>query len=637
MRAFSLSILLLMGLAAWAQKVDHKVHDFGTVSNWDNPLAEFVISNTGKSDLVFLPTFASSDVLVELPGKSIPPGGSGSVFVSYFTSSTGSFSRKIELYTGNSDKAIELTVKGNIESFAPGALTACPTLKPKTNEDKEFQQQFLVIDAFTKEPITGAELEIAQNGKRKLKDATNDKGLIAIKTMIGHYDIGVQKEGYANVRMTTHLAVYRGTIIIEMIPIEVEEPVLAVNEPELEEETIPIKQEEEEEEEDKAFKQQFLVIDAETKQPILAAELEVAQYGKRQLRELTNNQGLVATESMSGSYDIGVWKDGYETVLTSKTLSAFGGTLTIEMTREVPEEPILAANEPEIEDRQPEIVEEDEGEFIDWGEEEEEPTVLTTPVVEEPEEENEPLLEEGSVMIDDRGNDGPLLEDEPEEEEETPVKSVTEEVVLVEETFPTLPPVDEGLAESKYVPNNVLFLIDVSKSMDKPDKLPRLKQSMKELVNVLRDVDKITVITYNMEPNVLLPTTSVRDKGAIFAKIDSLYGYGYTHGMKGIETAYQMILDNYIDGGNNQIIVSTDGVFNGPRFDQGELLDIVRQGNRDGVKLSVVGFGDDREGVKLMRKLSNNGGGNFIPFGTSSATDALIDEIKEQSLMTVVE
>lgn len=631
---------MLVGLAAFAQQVDHKVHDFGSVTNWDNPLAEFVVTNTGKDDLVFLPTFASSDVLVELPEKRIPPGGSGSVFVSYFTSSKGPFSKKIELYTGNSDKALVLTVKGDIESFAPGALTACPTLKPKSDDDKQFRQQFLVINAVTKEPITGAELEVAQNGKRKFRDETDNKGIIDIETMIGHYDIGVQKDGYASVRLTTHLAVYRGTIIIEMMPIAPEEPVLAANEPELEEDTPPVIKEEEDkqqQDDDKQFQQQFLVIDAETRQPILAAELELAQYGKRQLRELTNNAGLVATESMSGTYDIGVWKDGYETVLTSKSLSAFGGIITIEMTREVIEEPVLAANEPELEDEQPEIVEENDQEFIDWGDEEDELVVIDEPVVEEtPEEENEPLLEEGSVMQDENNNNGPLLEDEPEKEV-TPVKPVTEEVVVIEETKPTLPPVAEGLATSLYVPSNVLFLIDISKSMDKPDKLPRLKQSIKELVSVLRDVDKITVITYNMEPNVLLPTTSVRDKGVIFAKIDSLYGYGYTHGMKGIETAYQMILDNYIEGGNNQIIVSTDGVFNSPRFDQSELLDIVRQGNRDGVKLSVVGFGDDRDGVKLMRKLSNNGGGNFIQFGNGVSTDALIDEIKEQSIMTVVE
>lgn len=433
--------LLLIGISLGAQQLSPKVYDFGTVSNWDNAPAEFTVTNNTNSDLMFLPTMASKDVLVEIADKKIEPGKSGIVLVYYYTADKGTFQREVKLYTSAGMEPLRLNLKGNIASFAPNALIACPSLKPKTDDDKQFTQKIQVIDKQTREPIENAEVTLAQLGETQYKAYTDKSGLIENKQNLGRFDVTASHSGYQPNTINTYLALYRGRVIIELTRAAEKEPTLAVEE---------------------------------------ASEL-------------------------------------------------------------------LEANAP-------------------------------IPVIPN-----------------------------------------------------TLPVNENELSAEQYQPNNVLFLIDISKSMDHPDKLPLLKESMKQLVSVLRSIDKITVMTYNMEPAVLIPTTAANNKTAIYARIDSLAGYGWTHGVKGIEHAYATLQNHYIAAGNNQIILSTDGVFNGPQFDETALINLIQEQYRKGVKLSVVGFGDDAQGKRLMRKLAYQGHGNFIQFKEQNAADALVEEIRTQS------
>jgi Ca-activated chloride channel family protein len=187
---------------------------------------------------------------------------------------------------------------------------------------------------------------------------------------------------------------------------------------------------------------------------------------------------------------------------------------------------------------------------------------------------------------------------------------------------------------SKYKPNNIVFVLDVSSSMRGPNKLTKLKESMKELVAMLREVDYVTVISFSREAQVYIPTTKASQKQYIYDMIDSLTPYSYTNGTKGIMMGYDLALQNFIPEGNNQMIVSTDGEFNNPLFDADVLLGDIKKHTNRGIILSVVGFGDIPEGKKLMRKMANSGNGNYIHFGEGDMRKALVEEIQAQSLVT---
>lgn len=526
MRAL-LSVLLitLVSLSLSAQKVDKKTFDYGIVENWDNTPAEFVVTNNSKQPMIFLPTIPNKDVLVEISPKKVEAGGKAIVLIYYYTDQKGLFSNTTTLYTGNSPDPLKLTIKGDIRSFAYGAVTACPTLAPKTDEDKEFDQEIMVVDKETKQPIMEASVLLELNGKKQFKGETDDEGLVTTKTMLGRFDIIADHTGYYPNKINTYLALYRGLVIIELEPMEVPDVVYAEPIPEVE-------------------------------------EKEVAK---------------------------------------APTEGNIGG----------PPAPMpIPEDEPEPEVVEPEIAAVDEIDVAD-----EEPWLIEQEELDEQQEE-----------LDIATTEPPVVED-------TPAPPVIVDDALTSDAPIDIPESNE-LSVDQYQPNNVLFLIDISKSMNGQDKLPKMKESMKELVNVLRPIDKITVMTFNMEPTIVLQTTTADNKEEIMSKIDSLTGFGYTHGVKGLETAYNIIKEHYIANGNNQIIISTDGEFNGPKFDEQDLYKAVREQEREGIVLSVVGFGDDPSGRRLMKRMANYGNGSFIPFERGASTaGALTEEIRERSLI----
>ena len=115
--------------------------------------------------------------------------------------------------------------------------------------------------------------------------------------------------------------------------------------------------------------------------------------------------------------------------------------------------------------------------------------------------------------------------------------------------------------------------------------------------------------------------------------INSLEPTGWTFGLKGLNNAFEIVNNTYIAEGNNQIIISTDGKFNNPTFTEKDLYSLVRSEGGN-TKLSVIGFGDDQEALKRMKRLARVGNGNFMHITNKrEAGDALIEEIKTQSLL----
>ena len=157
---------------------------------------------------------------------------------------------------------------------------------------------------------------------------------------------------------------------------------------------------------------------------------------------------------------------------------------------------------------------------------------------------------------------------------------------------------------------NLVFLIDVSGSMNQPDKLPLVKSSLKMLLDQLRPEDTIGIVTYAGHAGVALPPTPVSQKQAIISVIDQLGAGGGTAGGEGIRSAYELARQNLKESGINRVILATDGDFNVGITDPAELTRYVTEQRAQGVALSVLGFGQGNYNDALMQKLAQNGNGN---------------------------
>ena len=160
-------------------------------------------------------------------------------------------------------------------------------------------------------------------------------------------------------------------------------------------------------------------------------------------------------------------------------------------------------------------------------------------------------------------------------------------------------------------PSNLVFLIDVSGSMDSPDKLPLLKESFYALIDKLRPEDRVAIVAYAGEAGMVLPSTSGADKGAIRKAIDVLESGGSTAGGAGITMAYKIAKKFYQEGGNNRVILATDGDFNVGISDDNELVKLIESKRDEGIFLSVLGFGTGNYQDRKMEGLADNGNGNY--------------------------
>ncbi len=165
---------------------------------------------------------------------------------------------------------------------------------------------------------------------------------------------------------------------------------------------------------------------------------------------------------------------------------------------------------------------------------------------------------------------------------------------------------DNELPNSNYV-----FLIDVSGSMNSPDKLGILKTGFKTMVDNLKDQDRIAIVTYAGEAGVLLPSTMGDEKDKIKEAIEKLGAGGSTAGAAGIQTAYEIASDNFIQSGNNRVILGSDGDFNvGPSSTEA-LIELIEEKRESGIYLTVLGVGEGNLNDHMMEQIANKGNGNY--------------------------
>ena len=169
----------------------------------------------------------------------------------------------------------------------------------------------------------------------------------------------------------------------------------------------------------------------------------------------------------------------------------------------------------------------------------------------------------------------------------------------------------KNIATENLPPSNLVFLIDVSGSMWSPNKLPLLKTAFKMLAQQLRPQDRVAIVVYAGAAGLVLDSTPGSEKGKIIAKIDSLQAGGSTAGGAGIKLAYKVAKEHFLEGGNNRVILATDGDFNVGASSEGELSRLIEGYRDDGIFLSVLGFGMGNIKDNKMEMLADRGNGNY--------------------------
>jgi Ca-activated chloride channel homolog len=175
-----------------------------------------------------------------------------------------------------------------------------------------------------------------------------------------------------------------------------------------------------------------------------------------------------------------------------------------------------------------------------------------------------------------------------------------------------------------YATNNMILLLDVSGSMNAPEKLPLLKKSVLDLLSMMRPEDRVSIIAFSGKPKALLESVSFKDEQKIKNAINELKSSGKTDGNAGVKLAYKVADENYIRGGNNRIILATDGEFGL----NDETRQLIEKFSKDDIFLTVFNFGKGVGASKTLEKLATLGKGNYRYISKSNVDLQLIGEAK---------
>jgi Ca-activated chloride channel family protein len=189
----------------------------------------------------------------------------------------------------------------------------------------------------------------------------------------------------------------------------------------------------------------------------------------------------------------------------------------------------------------------------------------------------------------------------------------------------------------KIPPSNLVFLIDVSGSMDMPNRLPLLKSAFKLLVDNLREKDTVSIVVYGSTVGVWLIPTSGKEKDKIRRSIEELYPGGSTPGESGIRTAYRLALSQYIKGGNNRVILATDGDFNVGQTSDDELEKMITLHQQSGIYLTCLGVGMGNYKDSKLETLARKGNGNFAYLDNEKEAEKVLVKELTQTLYTVAD
>jgi Ca-activated chloride channel family protein len=193
----------------------------------------------------------------------------------------------------------------------------------------------------------------------------------------------------------------------------------------------------------------------------------------------------------------------------------------------------------------------------------------------------------------------------------------------------------QDVAPATRPTQNLVFLIDVSGSMQPENRLPLIKTGLSLLTTTLRDQDRIAIVTYANSANVVLPSTAGTDQRTILKAIDGLTADGGTNGGSGIQLAYQAARERFVPGGINRVILCTDGDFNVGVTNRDELVGTVQERAKQGIFLTVLGVGQDNLKDATMELLADKANGHYHYLDTIAEARKVLIEQGGGTLMTV--
>lgn len=183
--------------------------------------------------------------------------------------------------------------------------------------------------------------------------------------------------------------------------------------------------------------------------------------------------------------------------------------------------------------------------------------------------------------------------------------------------------------------SNFVFLLDVSGSMNDPNKLPLLKNAMKLLTRKLSEKDRVSIVVYAGASGLVLPSTAGNNKAKILSALTKLNAGGSTNGGKGIELAYKVAQENFIKGGINRVILATDGDFNVGNTSRGGLIRMIEEKAKSNVFLTVLGLGMGNYKDGTLEKLADKGNGNYAYLDTLNEAKKVLINDMDSTLVTI--
>lgn len=188
---------------------------------------------------------------------------------------------------------------------------------------------------------------------------------------------------------------------------------------------------------------------------------------------------------------------------------------------------------------------------------------------------------------------------------------------------------------AKLPASNFVFLIDVSGSMNEPNKMPLLKQSMKLLVNQMRKEDRIAIVVYAGAAGLVLPSTSGAEKATIIAALENLSAGGSTAGGAGIELAYKTAQEHFLKDGNNRVILATDGDFNVGASSNSDMQTLIEEKRKSGVFLTCLGYGMGNYKDSKLETLADKGNGNYAYIDNMQEADRFLQKEFKGSMYAI--
>jgi Ca-activated chloride channel family protein len=184
-------------------------------------------------------------------------------------------------------------------------------------------------------------------------------------------------------------------------------------------------------------------------------------------------------------------------------------------------------------------------------------------------------------------------------------------------------------------PSNLVFLIDASGSMSNENKLPLLKKGLKILLNELDDKDKVSIVAYAGAAGLVLPATPASDRNKILRALDGVESGGSTAGGEGIQLAYKIAKENLIEGGNNRVILATDGDFNVGVSSSAALVDLIEEKRKDNIFLTICGLGMGNYKDGRMEQISNAGNGNYFYIDNIREAEKVFSKEMRANMFTI--